>query len=68
MLLEEKGAQIAELEERVARLERCGCGRKPGKQPGSPRAYLAWNDRPDKEGGYVPRGGVLVWEGRAQGG
>jgi len=85
MLLEDKGAQIAGLEERVARLERlisrnsgnssmppstddlpgkkpperkprCGCGRKPGKQPGSAGAYLAWNDRPDKTADVFPEG------------
>ena len=76
MLLEDKDAQIAELAERVVRLERLisrnsgnssmppsaddlpgkkpperkarrGGGRRPGKQPGAPGAYLAWREHPD---------------------
>jgi len=31
-------------------------GRKPGKQPGAPGAYLAWNDHPDKTIPHVPEG------------
>jgi len=92
MLLQDKDTQIAELkawnaelEERVARLERLisrnsgnssmppstddlpgkkpperkprrGGGRKPGKQPGSPGAYLAWNGRPDTTVDVFPQG------------
>ena len=92
MLLQDKDTQIAELkawnaelEERVARLERLisrnsgnssmppstddlpgkkpperkprrGGGRKPGKQPGSPGAYLAWNGRPDSTVDVFPQG------------
>ena len=85
MLLEDKDAKIAELEERVARLERLisrnsgnssmppstddlpgrkpperrarrGGGRKPGKQPGAPGAYLAWSQDPDTIVDHFPRG------------
>jgi len=35
---------------------RGGGGRKPGKQPGSPGAYLAWNDRPDTTVEVFPEG------------
>jgi transposase len=35
---------------------RRGGGRKPGKQRGSPGAYLAWNDRPDKAVAVFPEG------------
>jgi len=85
MLVEDKDAKIAALEERVARLERLisrnsgnssmppstddlpgkkpperrprrGGGRKPGKRPGSPGAYLAWNGRPDKTADVFPGG------------
>jgi len=85
MLVEDKDAKIAALEERVARLERLisrnsgnssmppstddlpgrkpperrprrGGGRKPGKRPGSPGAYLAWNGRPDKTANVFPEG------------
>ena len=84
MLLEDKDAKIAELEERVARLERLISrnsgnssmppstddlpgkkpperkprrgGRKPGKQPWAPGAYLAWNDHPDKIIDHFPQG------------
>ena len=31
-------------------------GRRPGKQPGAPGAYLAWQDRPDKTGDVFPEG------------
>jgi transposase len=31
-------------------------GRKPGRQPGAPGAYLAWNDRPDKTVPHFPAG------------
>jgi len=84
-LLEDKDAKIAELEERVARLERLisrnsgnssmppsaddlpgrkpperrarrGGGRKPGKQPGAPGAYLAWSQDPDTIVDHFPRG------------
>jgi transposase len=90
-LLEDKDAQIAELEARVARLERLisrnsgnssmppsaddlpgkkpperkprrGGGRKPGKQPGSAGAYLAWNDRPDTTVDVFPEG--ACWCGK----
>lgn len=83
VLLEDKDAKIAELKEKVARLERLisrnsenssmppSAGdlpgkkpperkargrkkRKPGKQPGAPGAYLAWNPRPDKTGDLFP--------------
>ena len=33
-----------------------GGKRKPGKQPGSPGAYLAWNDHPDKTEDVFPEG------------
>ena len=94
MLLEDKDAQIAELEERVARLERLisrnsgnssmppstddlpgkkppgrkprrGGGRKPGKQPGSAGAYLAWNDEPDKTVDVFPAGSCECGAGLA---
>jgi transposase len=35
---------------------RPGGSRKPGKQPGAPGAYLAWNDRPDKTQDVFPEG------------
>jgi transposase len=36
---------------------RRGAGkRKPGKQPGAPGAYLAWNDHPDRTEDLVPSG------------
>ncbi len=38
------------------RKPRRGGGRKPGKQPGSPGAYLAWDDRPDKTVDMFPQG------------
>ena len=31
-------------------------GRKPGKQPGAPGAYLAWSDHPDKTIPHFPEG------------
>ena len=97
--LELKDAQIAgltarnaELEERVARLERLisrncgnssmppsaddlpgkkpperrprrGGGRKPGKQPGAPGAYLAWRERPDKTEDVFPAGSCACGRG-----
>jgi transposase len=33
-----------------------GGGRKPGKQPGAPGAYLAWRERPDKTRDVFPPG------------
>ena len=33
-----------------------GKKRKPGKQPGAPGAYLAWNPRPDKTEDVFPAG------------
>src|SRR5262250_3644431 len=30
--------------------------RKPGKQPGAPGAYLAWNDNPDRTVPHFPQG------------
>ena len=85
MLLEAKDAKIADLEERIARLERLisrnsgnssmppstddlpgrkpperragrGGGRKPGKQPGAPGAYLAWSQDPDTIVDHFPQG------------
>src|SRR5271165_1305906 len=38
------------------RKSRPGGGRKPGKQPGAPGAYLAWNDKPDKTIDVFPEG------------
>ncbi len=40
------------------RKARSGAGmkRKPGKQPGAPGAYLAWNPRPDKTEDVFPEG------------
>ena len=35
---------------------RAGGMRKPGKQPGAPGAYLAWNPRPDKTEDVFPEG------------
>src|SRR5512135_1000138 len=83
VLLEDKDAKIAELEDRVARLERLmsrnsgnssmppsaddlpgrrperrqpGGGRKPGKQPGAPGAFLAWREVPDDIIPHFPQG------------
>src|SRR5437870_10274389 len=85
VLLEDRDARIAELEDRVARLERLisrnsgnssmppsaddlpgrkpperrqrrGGGRKPGKQPGAPGAFLAWREVPDDIIGHYPQG------------
>jgi len=86
VLSEDKDAVIADLRERVARLERLisrnsgnssmppstddlpgrkpperkdrrgAQKRKPGKQPGAPGAYLAWNPRPDKTKDVFPKG------------
>ncbi len=33
-----------------------GMKRKPGKQPGAPGAFLAWNEHPDKTEDVFPRG------------
>ena len=33
-----------------------GGGRKPGKQPGAPGAYLAWRERPDETEDVFPEG------------
>jgi transposase len=38
------------------RTARRGGGRRPGKQPGAPGAYLAWHDRPDKTEDVFPAG------------
>ena len=35
---------------------RRGGGRRPGKQPGAPGAYLSWNDHPDKAIPHFPQG------------
>jgi hypothetical protein len=35
---------------------RRGGGRKPGKQPGAPGAYLAWREHPDKTTDVFPEG------------
>ena len=85
VLLEDKDAKIAGLEDRVARLERLisrnsgnssmppsaddlpgrkpperrgrrGGGRKPGKQPGAPGAFLAWREVPDGIIAHFPQG------------
>ena len=37
-----------------------GMRRKPGKQPGAPGAFLAWNEHPDKTGDVFPRGHLPV--------
>ena len=39
---------------------RGGEKRKPGKQPGAPGAYLAWNDHPDKTDPAFSRGHLRV--------
>jgi transposase len=41
---------------RSARPRRGAKKRKPGKQPGAPGAYLAWNDNPDETVPYFPQG------------
>ena len=33
-----------------------GTRRKPGKQPGAPGAFLAWNEHPDKTEDVFPEG------------
>jgi transposase len=38
------------------RKARGGGGRKPGKQPGAPGAYLAWREQPDKTEDVFPAG------------
>ena len=38
------------------RKARRGGGRKPGKQPGAPGAYLAWREHPDKTEDVFPAG------------
>jgi hypothetical protein len=38
------------------RRPRRGGGRRPGKQPGAPGAYLAWNDHPDETIPHFPAG------------
>jgi len=38
------------------RPRRGGGKRKPGKQPGAPGAYLAWNDNPDETVPHFPQG------------
>jgi transposase len=43
----------------------CGGGRKPGKQPGMPGAYLAWSDHPDKTVGVFPGGACGCGRGLA---
>ncbi len=48
------------------RKPRCGCARKPGKQPGSPGAYLAWSDRPDKRVDTFPEGACSCGKGLAR--
>jgi len=86
VLLEDKDAKIAELQERLARLERLvsrnsgnssmspsaddlpgkkqprpkpargGGKRRPGKQPGAPGMFLAWQQDPDKTENLFPAG------------
>jgi transposase len=41
---------------------RDGGKRKPGKQPGAPGAYLAWNDQPDKTVPLFPQGACACGE------
>ena len=46
---------------------RRGGGRKPGKQPGAPGAYLAWRERPDETEDVFPEGSsaaALTWPAR----
>jgi transposase len=38
------------------RAGRAGIKRKPGKQPGAPGAFLAWNEHPDKTEDVFPEG------------
>jgi len=38
------------------RRQRRGGGRKPGKQPGAPGAFLAWREVPDDTTGHFPQG------------
>jgi len=41
-----------------------GIKRKPGKQPGAPGAFLAWNEHPDKTEDVFPEGicrAALTW-------
>jgi transposase len=40
-------------------------GRKPGKQPGTPGAYLAWRERPDKTEDVFPEGSCACGAGLA---
>jgi transposase len=85
VLLADKDAKVAELVDRVARLERLisrnsgnssmppsaddlpgrkpperrqrgGGGRKPGRQPGAPGAFLAWREVPDDIIPHFPQG------------
>ena len=35
-------------------------GRRPGKQPGTPGAYLGWNDHPDETIPHFPGGRLRV--------
>ncbi len=41
------------------RKPRRGGGSRPGKQPGAPGAYLAWNDHPDETVPHFPRGACV---------
>ncbi len=41
---------------------RDGGKRKPGKQPGAPGAYLAWNDQPDETVPHFPQGACACGE------
>jgi transposase len=41
---------------------RDGGKRKPGKQPGAPGAYLAWNDQPDETVPLFPQGACACGE------
>ena len=46
------------------RAGRGGMKRKPGKQPGAPGAFLAWNEHPDKTEDVFPEGicrAALTW-------
>ena len=42
------------------RRPRRGGGRRPGKQPGAPGAYLAWRERPDETEDVFPGGQLRV--------
>lgn len=45
-----------------------GTKRKPGKQPGAPGAYLAWNDQPEQTVSHFPQGACACGEDLAAAG